>query len=461
MTLDKTTPTVPRNENPFLDWWTREDEGWRTLRRERWPSVCAAIRSDVRNAEARMEGLEAYYLEGRVDEAWGDYIPPAVRLSMIPWRDAEECRRAVEAYVPTGERHLRTLSTFALHGRLIHVESLPMQRFDDEGMRRLRAASEAIFPTRFDASDADATDSMDPAYFLERGKGDAAKPHPFVRTYQQGVARFLRRSTGRDGRRAIVTPSDHVRDYYLGCVRYVEDHGAVFEPEGRDRFERTLREMLTEILFFDSLNPDLDGDAAASVFAHDFRERLEDPSTPDVIRARCEELMDRPPVLEPHEDPPAPEPHPDLRFFRGSKVDYERRVSPDTDVWVEVIARFGTKAERDRVQRLIGKPGRPCSRHGLDDADRAVFDAIRVVPAPHRVRKAGPKAVYCEWSYWFDHDPTLEPLVAAVRALDVELAYVRQVPGDDDEHQEIRGPEMRWTDTASDPDLWESLEKLS
>lgn len=459
--LSKETEPYFGADNPFRSWWEREDEAWRAERVRRWPTVSRSVRDNVRSPASKMKAFQAYYVDGTASPDVKGYMGRSLRIGMIPWRTVDECRQAMETYIGKQERQLRTLAQPVLYGGLAQVEGLPVERHDDEGIARLLVAAEAIFPAAFTAADAECRDDRDPAYFQERGKGSAAKPYPFMRNYQNQAAGFLARKVRDEGSRILINPSERVIDYYLSCVRYVEEQDQGFAPEGDAFFTRSLDALLTELLFFDELNPGIDADNAVTRYARAFNERLAQADVPAVIQAAMEQLRNAPPELVPHVAQ-TPDPFGHLRFFAGTRTQYEVRGSPDAETWVEAIARFGGKAQRDRVMRLMGEPGRPADESGLGARDKAVYQAIAAIPTPRRVRSSGPKAVFFEWCDWhYDHD-SVSPLVKALQGAGIELAFIRSLVIDedgDDAFIEVLPDDHRGIPGSDDP-LFEPFLKL-
>ena len=470
MPLSKETRAIRGSKNPFQSWWDRHDEAWRTHRLKNWPHVSRSLHRNLDNAGAQMADFKAYYLTGAPCKGLAGYIPTSMRLAMIPFESADEARQAIEAYVGPEERVLRrALEPSLLDGSSIQLEGLSTQRYDAPGIRKLIHLGEAAFPEAFTAADAASTDPSDPDYFLGHGKGNSAKPLPFIRSYQQQAAGFLLGETGARGRRYLVNPSDRVREYYLSCLRYMEEVGRSFDPEDRGSFQEDLSEFLAVILFFDALHPEIDPDSAMAHFARGWRKRLEAEDLPSILAAERDQLLAEPPEIEPLPAPPPEDPFAHLRFFSESRLEYVLGFSPDADSRVEAMARFADRKQRDLVASMVGEPGRPTDRSAVGPEEMDLFDAVQKLPLPYRVRLAGDAELYVEFVDWHYEYQSVLPLADVLKASGPELAYISSAMIEEDGAEgllEVRGDQVTPIDKPKDSEasldsLWREFRRLS
>ncbi len=456
--------------NPFRSWWERGDDAWRAERLRRWPQVNRSLHRYLDDAGAQMADFKKYYLDGTPCPGLRGYIQISMRLAMLPFESMDEARQAIEANTSRSERVLRRqLKPSLLGGASIHLEGLPVDRHGDEGIRKLCWLGEAAFPEAFTAADAESSDPMDPAYFLEHGRGSSAKPLPFVNDYQRLGSRFMQCALAAKGRRALVNPCDQVREYYLSCLRYIEAVDRSFDPEDDGYFQESLTEFLTEILYFDILNPETPADRAAAHFARGWRERLDCEDLPVVMAAERDRLLADPPTIEPRPAPPPENRFAHLRFFSDARTEYKQGYTPDADSRVEAIVRFAEEKERDVVVHMIGEPGRPADRSVVESSQQGLFDAIEILPLPYRVRHAGETGLYVEFVDWHYAHQSIQPLLNALKVSQPELAYVTfsmiEEDGSSgcfevqrDQVSEARRP--RGNDESTDS-LWQAFRRLS
>lgn len=455
--------------NLFESWWKRGDAAWRAERLQRWPEVSRSLHRYLSDAGSQMADFERYFLEGTPFPGLRGYLPLTLRLAMIPFESADEARQAIEANTSPSERVLRReLRPSLLRGASIQLECLPTARHDDAGIRKLIQLGDAAFPEAFTAADAESSDADDPHYFLEHGRGSASKPLPFIVDYQRLATKFVRQKVTR-GQRVLVNPSDHVRAYYLSCVRYIEDTGGDFDPEDDGGFQTSLTAFLTEILFFDDLNPAIDPGYAAAHFAHGWRACLDREDLPSVMAEARDRLLGDPPILRPRPAQSAEGRFGHLAFIPGTTSQYRQAHSPDADSYVVAIARFAETPQRDAFARMLGEPGRPANRSAVAPNQQPLFDAIRVLPLPFGVLHAGETAVYVEFVDWHYAHASVRPLLDALAAAEPELAYVTFSMIEEDGvsgHFEIRGGQVSAIEAPPDPSeqggaLWQTMLRLS
>lgn len=434
MTLSKENPHYVSAGNPFIDWWQRHDKQWQEERLARWPVLSRALRGNIDNAGQRMAGFKNYFLTGDTSEGQSKYISLSLRMAMVPYDTVEEAREALEAFLPARQRQLRDLAITILHGYSIVYEGLPTARHDDEGIRKLHLLGEAAFPKSFSADDADCRDDTDPAYFQERGCGSAAKPLPFLRNYLNASKRFIAAEVSSDGIPILVNSSDYVREYFISCLAYMHEAGRSYdpEPERGDPFARYVTEFLTEILFFEELNPLQDKHAESARFARAWRVRLDENDMPSILKDECDRMLANPPEVKPRGEVAAANPFAHLRFFRNSASQYVERSSPDADSWLGVIANFDKTAQRNMFARLVGEPGRPVDDTELKKNEISTFKAIEALPLPYRVRNSGKTAVYLQFADWDREYFSLDPIIDALQAANVQLAFIEYRNIEDD-----------------------------
>ena len=468
MPLSKTNPCFKSyltEGNPYQEWWLRHDEKWIENRATRWPTISRAIRKNIKNASALMPGFKNFYLTGEPCDGLDSYIPYHVRLALMPFESTIEARKALESCVYPHERHLRVLAPTILYGSSITNEGLASIRADDEGINKLCFLGEAAFPETFSAADADSTDDRDLEYFQERGKGSAAKPLPFLRNYLHLGSRFMASEVSSDGNRILVNTSDHVREYFMSCLRYMEETKRCFQPDDNrgDFFAEKLTRFLTEVLFFEELYPSQDETEARFLFARGWRSRLDKSDIPVILKQECDRLLSDRPEIQARDNPASENPNAHLKFFRNSSSQYVVKGSPDAESWISVIANFKTVARRNTVARLIGEPGRPPDGSSLRKTESSIFNAVERLPLPYRVRYSGKTAVYVQFVDWHDNFNNLEPLVDALQMVEAEQAFITLYIIEDDEPEQrikIDGGKVSEFRRSSSP-LWKELKRIS